>query len=214
MIDSSLAQETDIKRSPDPNHGANENGNRGDASLKVPMAAAGALAWTKSALEDSSFYSSIYHKGAFPLYMRIVHKVAVDHVRLREEVLEVLISGLRVKITSEEGGYGSTALLQAKKHMLNMCVRLMAEWGGERWDPVEAVLTAIQAWAEDSDSSLVRHFVVKILGVATPPYSKFFQESLVNLMRASSLLEKEEAVDDDVFDHMDSAKRPRLHRGS
>jgi len=139
--------------------------------LTTPVSAAGILLWLETKLSDPHHYTSAYSSTATPLYLEVLKIVGGAHPLLVPQVLEVLIGAL------ECIGKQSPELQQ---HMLSIAALLL------RHGHVEAVAAFADRWVTgraNPDPSLVRYLIVKIVGIAAPPFSRFFVVCVLRLLR-------------------------------
>ncbi|CAH1779902.1 unnamed protein product [Owenia fusiformis] len=140
--------------------------------IKFPVVAMGVLRWIDYIVSEPSYFN--LQTDHTPLHLVLLDEICTCHTIMHQKVLELLIRLF-------EGAYEELDVLvrlELKKTLLDRMVHLFSR------GCVFPVVSYIKAcWEkQDTDVSLIRHFVTEILDVIAPPYTQEFVQLLLPLI--------------------------------
>ena len=141
--------------------------------IRVPAAAAGVVAWVRSALGSTEHYKQVHAGASNAVYLGMLSAVAGAQARLRESVLEVVTATLVAMGKGSSEGLHHAAL--------DVAVELV-----ELGLVLPALEAATDVWARHIDPSHLRYFAGEVLEVAGPPYGGSFAGAALRLLKAAN----------------------------
>ena len=137
------------------------------------VAAAGALAWVKSAMGNPEHYKQVYAATNTAVYLQVMSEVAKKWPRLRGQALDVITCALHAM--------GKGANEHTHLATLDTAVELV-----ELGLVLPALDAATSAWQLHIDPSHLRYFAGEVLEVAGPPDSGAFAAAALRLLNAAN----------------------------
>lgn len=145
-----------------------------EEALRYPCCAAGVLHLMGVQLTRAEYWQQSYHLLKNPPFLQLLRGVVQRQPLLHDKVLLLLSQVLRALGNSNH---------DIAKGFLDIAVQLMQ---GELGRVLE-VMRFAEAWMQQADPSLIRHFVFKALEVAAPPYSAEFSGSMLRVMMSAGI---------------------------
>lgn len=132
--------------------------------IKFPVIAIGVLKWVDETVSDKSYFK--LNTDHTPLHLVLVDEIVTNHLLLHQKALDLLV---RLFESSFEE-LDVLVRLELKKTVLDRMVHLFS------CGCVIPVVTYISNChnKQDTDISLIRHFVSEVLDVIAPPYTAEF----------------------------------------
>jgi hypothetical protein len=141
--------------------------------IRSPSAAAGAVAWVRSAMGSSEHYRQVHAGASNAIYLGMLSAVAQAQARLRESVLDVVTATLTAM------GKGSNEELH--HDTLDIAVELV-----ELGLVLPTLEAAAGSWRQHIDPSHLRYFVGEVLEVAGAPYGGAFASAALRLLELAN----------------------------
>ncbi|XP_060603778.1 negative elongation factor D-like [Ruditapes philippinarum] len=132
--------------------------------IKFPVIAIGVLAWVDEILSDKSYFK--LNTDHTPLHLVLVDEIVTNHILLHQKALDLLIR----LFESNFDELDVLVQLELKKTVLDRMVHVFSH------GCVIPVVNYIRGChnKQDTDISLIRHFVSEVLDVIAPPYTQDF----------------------------------------
>ncbi|XP_045193962.1 negative elongation factor D-like [Mercenaria mercenaria] len=132
--------------------------------IKFPVIAIGVLAWVDEILSDKSYFK--LNTDHTPLHLVLVDEIVTNHLLLHQKALDLLIR----LFESNFDELDVLVQLELKKTVLDRMVHVFS------CGCVIPVVNYIRGChnKQDTDISLIRHFVSEVLDVIAPPYTQDF----------------------------------------
>ncbi|XP_039265499.1 negative elongation factor D-like [Styela clava] len=132
--------------------------------IRFPVVAMGVLKWVDQTVSDSAYFEK--QMDHTPLHLTLLDEIVSCHPLLHLEVLKLLINLFQNKFPDLD----TLIQLELKKTVLDRMVHLMSR------GCVLPVISYIRERVDrqDTDVSLVRHFVTEVLDIICPPYTSDF----------------------------------------
>ncbi|KAL4235100.1 hypothetical protein ACF0H5_006738 [Mactra antiquata] len=132
--------------------------------IKFPVIAIGVLAWVDEILSDKSYFK--LNTDHTPLHLVLVDEIVTNHLLLHQKALDLLIRLFENSFDELD----VLVRLELKKTVLDRMVHVFS---------CGCVLPVVNYIREchnkqDTDISLIRHFVSEVLDVIAPPYTQEF----------------------------------------
>ncbi|KAK7505402.1 hypothetical protein BaRGS_00003564 [Batillaria attramentaria] len=140
--------------------------------LKFPVCAMGVLRWVDYTVSEPSYFK--LNTDHTPLHLVLVDEIVTNHPLLHAKALELLV---RLFESSYEE-LDVLVRLELKKMLLDRMVHLFSR------GCVIPVIAYMRKCSEtqDTDISLIRHFVTEVLDVIAPPYTPEFVQLFLPLI--------------------------------
>lgn len=151
---------------------------REEAGRRVarPVCALGSAEWVTESLSDPEHSTRVRRREATLCYACFLLESSRRHARARARVVKAIRSGIRA--ADQAGNEGK----EMQRQLVEILAQILA--AGAVWE----ALKYAQEWARTApDTSLVRHFVAKVLDLCEPPFSDSFCSALVRILGASGL---------------------------
>ncbi|KAK3792170.1 hypothetical protein RRG08_055432 [Elysia crispata] len=139
-------------------------------SIKFPVVAMGILHWVDLTVSEPNFFK--LNTDHTPLHLVLVDEVVSNHPLLHQRALDLLIRLF-------EDSYNDLDVLvrlELKKMLLDRMLHLLHK------GCVIPVVSFITKCVDNTDMSLVRHFVTELLDMIAPPYTVEFVQLLLPLI--------------------------------
>lgn len=141
-------------------------------SIRFSVVAMGVLRWVDYIVSDKSYFK--LNTDHTPLHLVLVDEIVTSHILLHQKALDLLIRLF-------EAAYEELDVLvrlELKKTVLDRMVHVFSR------GCVIPVVSYIRKCFEkqDTDISLIRHFVIEVLDMITPPYTSEFIQLLLPLI--------------------------------
>jgi len=132
--------------------------------IRFPVVAAGVLRWVDYTVSDSSYFKLTTEHT--PLHLALIDEIAECHPLLHQRILQLLVRLFEKPYPELE----ILVQLELKKTLLDRMVHLLSK------GCVIPVMTYMKkCWEhQDTDVSLIRHFVTEVLDMISPPYTAEF----------------------------------------
>ncbi|CAF0753316.1 unnamed protein product, partial [Didymodactylos carnosus] len=145
--------------------------------LRFPVVAAGVLKWIESILLDASYFK--LNQDTTPVHLIIIDEIVSLHFLLHEKVFELLIRLFEAAFTELD----VLVQLDFKKTVLDRMVHMLS------CSYVHPILKYIKKrWEQqDTDVSLIRHFVFEVLEMIGPPYDNSFVQLFLPLIQNEAI---------------------------
>jgi len=132
--------------------------------IRFPVVAVGVLRWVDYTVSDSSYFNLTTEHT--PLHLALIDEIAECHPLLHQRILQLLVRLFEKPLPELE----ILVQLELKKTLLDRMVHLLSK------GCVIPVMTYIKkCWEyQDTDVSLIRHFVTEVLDMISPPYTSDF----------------------------------------
>jgi negative elongation factor C/D len=143
--------------------------------MQYPVVAMGVLHWVKLNLTDPNAGATSYNTKSTLIHLGLLQEISSLHVFQRIPVLDVLVASFEVEIDLDP-----LATLDLRKNILDTMIYVM-ECGC-----VIPVLNRIKRWTSKIDQSLLRHFVIKVLEMISPPFSNEFVHKFLDIINSLS----------------------------
>lgn len=132
--------------------------------IRFPVVAVGVLRWVDYTVSDSSYFNLTTEHT--PLHLALIDEIAECHPLLHQRILQLLVRLFEKPLPELE----ILVQLELKKTLLDRMVHLLSK------GCVVPVMTYIKkCWEhQDTDVSLIRHFVTEVLDMISPPYTAEF----------------------------------------
>ncbi|KAL8585779.1 hypothetical protein ACOMHN_040561 [Nucella lapillus] len=132
--------------------------------LKFPVCAMGVLKWVDYTVSDPSYFK--LNTDHTPLHLVLVDEIGTNHPLLHTKALDLLVR----LFESSYDELDVLVRLELKKMLLDRMVHLLS-----RGSAIPVVTYVRKCYEQqDTDISLIRHFVSEVLDVITPPYHPDF----------------------------------------
>ncbi|XP_052815381.1 negative elongation factor D-like isoform X1 [Mya arenaria] len=148
--------------------------------IKFPVIAIGVLAWVDEILSDKSYFK--LNTDHTPLHLVLVDEIVTNHLLLHQKALDLLVR----LFESSFDELDVMVRLELKKTVLDRMVHLFS---------CGCVLPVVNYIREcharqDTDISLIRHFVSEVLDVIAPPYTQEFVNLFLPLIENDGITGK------------------------
>jgi len=143
--------------------------------IKFPVVGMGVLHWVDLTVSEANFFK--LNTDHTPLHLVLVDEIVSNHPLLHQKALELLVRLF-------ENTYDELDVLvrmELKKMLLDRMLHLLHK------GCVIPVVTFITKCVEDTDISLVRHFVTELLDMIAPPYTGEFVQLLLPLIENKAI---------------------------
>lgn len=143
--------------------------------IKFPVVGMGVLHWVDLTVSEPNFFK--LNTDHTPLHLVLVDEIVSNHPLLHQKALELLVRLF-------ENTYDELDVLvrmELKKMLLDRMLHLLHK------GCVIPVVTFITKCVEDTDISLVRHFVTELLDMIAPPYTAEFVQLLLPLIENKAI---------------------------
>lgn len=146
-------------------------------NIKFPVIAFGILKWVDYTVSDASYFK--LNTDHTPLHLVLIDEIVTNHVLLHQKALDLLV---RIFESSFEE-LDVLVQLELKKTVLDRIVHLFSRGF------VIPVVTYIRKCLDkqDTDISLIRHFVTEVLDVIAPPYTPEFMQLFLPLLENKAI---------------------------
>lgn len=153
--------------------------------FRCPVVAIGIIKWVELIILDPSYFK--LNTDGVPIHLILLDEIVQGHKLLHDRVLNLLIKLFLTSFTDLD----NLVQLQIKKTIIDRMINLMTKG---YVIPVVAFLN--KCWKDqDTDISLIRHFVMEVLEMIGPPYTHEFVNlfiPLINNEYISSFLKTDE----------------------
>ncbi|XP_076449373.1 negative elongation factor D-like [Babylonia areolata] len=140
--------------------------------LKFPVCAMGVLKWVDHTVSELSYFK--LNTDHTPLHLVLVDEIGTNHPLLHTKALDLLVR--LFESTYDE--LDVLVRLELKKMLLDRMVHLLS-----RGSAIPVVTYVRKCYEQqDTDISLIRHFVSEVLDVITPPYHPEFVQLFLPLI--------------------------------
>ncbi|BFZ13494.1 hypothetical protein BsWGS_16533 [Bradybaena similaris] len=146
--------------------------------LKFPVVGMGVLHWVDLTVSEPNFFK--LNTDHTPLHLVLVDEIVSNHLLLHQRALDLLTR--LFENTYDE--LDVLVRLELKKMLLDRMLHLLHK------GCVMPVVTFITRCVEDTDISLVRHFVTELLDMIAPPYTEEFVRLLLPLIENKAVTDK------------------------
>ncbi|XP_005104209.1 negative elongation factor D [Aplysia californica] len=143
--------------------------------IKFPVVGMGILHWVDVTVSEPNFFK--LNTDHTPLHLVLVDEIVSNHPLLHQKALELLVR--LFENTYDE--LDVLVRLELKKMLLDRMLHLLHK------GCVIPVVTFITKCVEDTDISLVRHFVTELLDMIAPPYTVEFVQLLLPLIENKAI---------------------------
>uniref|UniRef100_H2ZKV4 Negative elongation factor C/D n=1 Tax=Ciona savignyi TaxID=51511 RepID=H2ZKV4_CIOSA len=145
--------------------------------IRYPVVATGVLKWVEQIVSDSTYFEK--QMDHTPLHLLLLDEIVSCHVLLHQEVLKLLINLFELAFSDLD----TLVQLELKKTVLDRMVHLMSR------GCVMPVISYIRECTdkEDTDVSLIRHFVTEVLDIICPPYTSDFVHMFLPIIENESI---------------------------
>lgn len=141
-------------------------------NLKFPVIAYGVLKWVDYTVSDTNYFK--LNTDHTPLHLVLIDEIVTNHVLLHQKALDLLVR--LFESTFEE--LDVLVRLELKKTLLDRMVHLFS-----KGFVLPVVSYICKCWdKQDTDISLIRHFVTEVLDVIAPPYTADFAQLFLPLI--------------------------------
>lgn len=141
-------------------------------NLKFPVIAYGVLKWVDYTVSDTNYFK--LNTDHTPLHLVLIDEIVTNHVLLHQKALDLLVR--LFESTFEE--LDVLVRLELKKTLLDRMVHLFS-----KGFVLPVVSYICKCWdKQDTDISLIRHFVTEVLDVIAPPYTSDFAQLFLPLI--------------------------------
>ncbi|KAK3086810.1 hypothetical protein FSP39_023845 [Pinctada imbricata] len=146
-------------------------------NIKFPVIAYGVLRWVDYTVSDASYFK--LNTDHTPLHLVLIDEIVTNHQLLHQQALDLLV---RLFESSFEE-LDVLVRLELKKTLLDRMVHLFSRGF------VIPVVTYIKNCLEkqDTDISLIRHFVTEVLDIIAPPYTPEFAQLFLPLLESKDI---------------------------
>ncbi|XP_073233428.1 negative elongation factor D-like [Porites lutea] len=157
--------------------------------IRFPVVAMGLLKWVDCTVSDPSFFKLL--TDSTPVHLALLDEISSCHVLQHRLVLNVLI-----RLFESPTPLDTLVELEFKKTVLDRMIHLLSR------GYVVAVISYINSCLEkqNTDNSLIRHFVTEVLEMIAPPYSPEFIQLFLPIVRNEEITGRLRSADrtDDV----------------
>ncbi|VDI07379.1 negative elongation factor C/D [Mytilus galloprovincialis] len=141
-------------------------------NLKFPVIAYGVLKWVDYTVSDTNYFK--LNTDHTPLHLVLIDEIVTNHVLLHQKALDLLVR--LFESTFEE--LDVLVRLELKKTLLDRMVHLFS-----KGFVLPVVSYICKCWdKQDTDISLIRHFVTEVLDVIAPPFTADFAQLFLPLI--------------------------------
>lgn len=160
-----------------------------------PVVSLGILRWVQdTVLQDHYFQLSTEHT---PLHLALIDEVTACHPTLHAQVLDLLVQLFQTQFLDLD----VSLYMEIKKMLLDRMVHLLSK--GYVMPVINYIKTCLQK--QETDVSFIRYFVVEVLDVISPPYTKLFVDNFQELVTdpevTGSLTERESNLVNTFLNH-------------
>lgn len=140
--------------------------------IKFPVVAMGILKWVDFTVSDKSYFKlNVDHT---PLHLALLDEISTCNILLHQKVLELLVRLFEAPLEELD----VLVRLELRKTLLDRMVHLLS-----RGCVIPVVSYIKKCWEkQDTDISLIRHFVTEVLDVICPPYTAEFVQLFLPLI--------------------------------
>lgn len=132
--------------------------------IRCAVVSVGIIRWIELTILDAGYFK--INSDSSPIHLFLLDEIVNCHTLLHDRVLNLLIKVFETNFNDLD----HLLQLQLKKTILDRMVHLMS-----RGHVIPVVKYINKCWKEqDTDISLIRHFVVEVLDMIGPPYSHEF----------------------------------------
>ncbi|XP_063439712.1 negative elongation factor D-like [Mytilus trossulus] len=148
-------------------------------NLKFPVIAYGVLKWVDYTVSDTNYFK--LNTDHTPLHLVLIDEIVTNHVLLHQKALDLLVR--LFESTFEE--LDVLVRLDLKKTLLDRMVHLFS-----KGFVLPVVSYICKCWdKQDTDISLIRHFVTEVLDVIAPPFTADFAQLFLPLIENKDITE-------------------------
>eukprot|EP01114_Cavostelium_apophysatum_P017848 TRINITY_DN5391_c0_g1_i1.p1 TRINITY_DN5391_c0_g1~~TRINITY_DN5391_c0_g1_i1.p1 ORF type:complete len:603 (+),score=146.86 TRINITY_DN5391_c0_g1_i1:116-1924(+) len=147
-------------------------------NISFPVVAMGILQWIRFNLTDPEYYATSYNTLCVPIHLELLRELSSKHVLLRPQIMDLLSISFEMKTSLD-----ALAALEMKRSLLDNIIFLM------QCGYVLPVMVTVERWAQKTDQSLIRYFIVQVLDMIEPPYSHKFLSSLLRIIERPGTIE-------------------------
>lgn len=146
-------------------------------NIKFPVIAYGVLRWVDYTVSDASYFK--LNTDYTPLHLVLIDEIVTNHVLLHQQALDLFIRVFESSFEDLEVLFR----LELKKSVLDRMVHLFSRGF------VIPVVTYIKNCLDkqDTDISLIRHFVTEVLDIIAPPYTPEFGQLFLPLIECKDI---------------------------
>lgn len=146
-------------------------------NIKFPVIAYGVLRWVDYTVSDASYFK--LNTDHTPLHLVLIDEIVTNHVLLHQQALDLFIRLFESSFEDLEVLFR----LELKKSVLDRMVHLFSRGF------VIPVVTYIKNCLDkqDTDISLIRHFVTEVLDIIAPPYTPEFGQLFLPLIECKDI---------------------------
>ncbi|ELT99304.1 hypothetical protein CAPTEDRAFT_160748, partial [Capitella teleta] len=154
--------------------------------LKFPIAARGVLKWVEYVVAEPSYFK--LNTDHTPLHLVLLDEISSNHLLLHTRILDLLIN--LFESTYED--LDVLVQLELRKTVLDRMVHLLSR------GCVLQVVTYIKECVrkQETDISLIRHFVTEVLDMIAPPYTTEFVQLFMPLIENEDITGSLRSEDD------------------
>ncbi|CAF4383730.1 unnamed protein product, partial [Rotaria socialis] len=145
--------------------------------LRFPIVAACVLRWIEFRIFDPSYFK--LDQGTTPVHLIIIDEIVSLHFLLHQKAFELLVRFFEATFAELD----TLVHLEFKKTILDRMVHMLScsyvhpilEYMKKRWEQ------------QDTDVSLIRHFVFEVLEMIGPPYEPSFVQLFLPLLQKEAI---------------------------
>lgn len=145
--------------------------------IRFPVVAMGVLKWVDQTVSDPSYFEK--QMDHTPIHLMLLDEIVSCHPLLHSEVLKLLVGLFENKFPDLD----TLLQLEMKKTVLDRMVHLMSR------GCVLPVISYIRERIDqqDTDMSLIRHFVTELLDIICPPYTSDFVHMILPVIENDNI---------------------------
>ncbi|XP_041375762.1 negative elongation factor D-like isoform X1 [Gigantopelta aegis] len=145
--------------------------------LRFPVVSMGVLKWVDYTVSEASYFK--LNTDHTPLHLVMVDEIVTNHILLHQKALDLLIRVFKSSFDELD----VLVRLELKKMVLDRMIHLFSR------GCVIPVVSYIRKCfdSEDTDISLIRHFVTEVLEIITPPYTPEFVVLFLPLIESEEI---------------------------
>lgn len=144
------------------------------SSMQEVCCATGILMLLRKKLTSAEYWSAAYHVHKEPPFLDLLFIINDTHPLLHSDVFSLIKDALQA----------AGNMCQSVDILIGL-VRVLVDLCKTQY--IDEILPWVLQWARNANSEVSREFIFEILAIASPPYSKEFAKTLVQLMAIANV---------------------------